>query len=104
MISMLCSVYPLEDGVLSTYSEMTRLAASVATTAGTGSTYAQGRAIRLDMAMTLTVVALLCCCHLSAFPTTGFGVGMNLGGAYCRSFVAAGSRWIHALGHLLDAS
>lgn len=59
----------------STYSKMTRLAASVATTAGTGSTYAQSWAVGLDMAKTLTVVALLCCRHLSAFPTAGTNLG-----------------------------
>ena len=51
-----------------TYSKMARLATSVATATGAGSTYAQRRAVSLDVAKTLAVVALLRCCRLSVVP------------------------------------
>ena len=47
---------------------MAGLATSVATAAGAGSTYAQRRAISLDMAKTLTVVTLLRCGRLVSVP------------------------------------
>ena len=42
-----------------TYSKVTGLATVVATTAGTGAAQAEGRAVGLDVAKTLAVVALL---------------------------------------------
>lgn len=77
-ISSLCVSYWMTRS--STYSKMTGLAASVATSAGTGSTYAQGRAVSLNMAKALAVVTLLRCCRLSTLPSTGLR-GQNNRGA-----------------------
>lgn len=84
-----------------TYSKMARLATSVATAASAGSTYAQRRAISLDMTKTLAVIALLRCCRLSVVPFPRHcgthGPWIIWGSTYSRSYGAAGSRSIHAL-------
>lgn len=56
---------------IKTYGKMTRLAARVASATSTGSTNAKRRAVSLDMAKALAMIALLRCCRLSVLPSRG---------------------------------
>ena len=79
---------------------MTRLATRIATTtSGAGTTYAQSRAVRLDMPKALTMVALL---SFTTVSVTILEISVRVL-TYFRWCEGVGSHLIHALLWRLDA-
>lgn len=77
--------------VRETYGKVTGLAAVVAAAAGAGAAQAEGRAVSLDVAQTLAVVALL------SLGGTGQGAAVGLVACRILVYVDGGQRWKEAV-------